>query len=86
MTSKYVDTTSAVQVIGCIYKRPSLLEDGKYFFTEEDFTNDFHRVVFGAMVNLYQMGTTQFNLTILEDYFKDWPNSYAIYKTGNGPT
>lgn len=82
--SKYVDTTSAVQVIGCIYRKPSLLEDGKYFFTEEDFTNDFHQVIFGAMVNLYQMGTTQFNLTILEDYFKDWPNSYAIYKTGNG--
>ena len=63
--SKYVDTTSAVQVIGCIYRKPSLLEDGKYFFTEEDFTNDFHQVIFGAMVNLYQMGTTQFNLTIL---------------------
>lgn len=84
--SKYSDTTSALQVIGCVYKQPSLLEDGKYFFTEEDFTNDFHKVIFGAMNNLYGMGTTQFNIKIIDDYLKDWPESYAIYKTGNGPT
>ena len=84
--SKYTDTTSALQVIGCIYKQPSLLEDGRYFFSEEDFTNDFHRVVFGAMNNLYAMGGTQFNIKVIEDYLKDKPNSYAIYKASNGST
>ena len=84
--SKYTDTTSAIQIIGCIYKQPSLLEDGKYFFTEEDFTYDFHRVIFGAMNNLYAMGSTQFNIKIIEDYLKDKPNSYGIYKAGNGAT
>ena len=82
--SKYSDTTSALQVIGCVYKQPSLLEDGKYFFTEEDFTNDFHKVIFGAMNNLYGMGTTQFNIKVIDDYLKEWPESYGIYKAGNG--
>lgn len=83
--NRYYDTTSAIQVIGCVYKQPSLLEDeGTYFFTEEDFTNDFHRVMFGSMRNLYLMGTTSFSIKIIEDYLKDKPESLAIYKSGNG--
>ena len=40
--SKYIDASAALQVIGCLYKQPSLFDDeGKYFFCEEDFTNDF---------------------------------------------
>jgi len=38
MPSKFVDTTSIVQVIGCIYKTPQLLDyEDKYTITEEDF-------------------------------------------------
>ena len=45
--SKYVDITSVVQVIGNIYNNPHILDmDEKYFFTEEDFTEEFHRIVF----------------------------------------
>ena len=52
--NRYYDTTSAIQVIGCVYKQPSLLEDeGTYFFTEEDFTNDLHKVVFGLIGELH---------------------------------
>lgn len=85
--SKYYDATAAIQVIGCIYRQPSLLEDeGTYFFTEDDFPNDFHKVMFGSMSNLYTMGTTYFSIKIIEDYLKDKPESFAIYKTGNGAT
>ena len=39
MASKYVDTMAIMQVIGCIYKFPHLLDQtDKYFFHEEDFT------------------------------------------------
>ena len=47
--SKYADAPSTIQLIGCIYKNPYLMDnEGEYFFSEEDFPNDFHRVVFGA--------------------------------------
>ncbi len=83
--SKYTDTSSALQVIGCIYKQPSLLDDeGKYFFSEEDFTTEFHKIMFGTLYNLHQMGTTFFSNKIIEDYLKDKPKSYSVYKDSNG--
>ena len=50
--SKYVDISSIVQVIGNIYNHQNLLDmDEKYFFNEEDFTEDFHKIVFGDYIN-----------------------------------
>lgn len=83
--SKYNDTTSVVQVIGCILKQPSLLDnEGRYFFNEEDFTNDFHRIVFGAINNLYNMGATNLNTKSIEDYLSSRPTSLGIYKNAQG--
>ena len=84
--SKYVDTPSTIQLIGCIYKQPSLLDtDGQFFFSEEDFTNDFHKVVFGAAYNLWTMGAKNLTIKAVEDYLKERPASYGIYQGGNGP-
>ena len=56
--NKYYDATAAIQVIGCVLNNPHLLdEDGTYSFSENDFSNDFHRVIFGSLHNLYNMGT-----------------------------
>ena len=83
--SKYVDSPSAVQVIGCIMRQPSLMnDDGRYFFNESDFPNDFHKVVFGAIFNLHQMGATGITIRTIEDYLSSRPESLAIYKTGKG--
>ena len=87
MGSRYYDTTAVIQVIGSILKDPSLLNDeGKYFFHEEDFINDFHKVIFGGIYNLYKMGAKNVNSKALEDYFKDRPQSKLIYQKGNGST
>lgn len=83
--SKYVDSTSIVQLIGCIMKEPSLLDDGKYFFNEQDFPLDFHKTIFGAIYNLRQMGAKNINIKAIEDYLANKPNSRAIYYAGNGP-
>ena len=40
MGAKYVDISSIVQVIGCIYQNPGLLDSEKYVFNEEDFTEE----------------------------------------------
>ena len=54
MGSKYVDTTSIMQVIGCVYNNPSLLEQtDKYMITDEDFPDKVHKIVFGAIYNIY---------------------------------
>ena len=83
--NKYVDSESCVQIIGCAMLDPSLLDsDGAYFYNEDDFTSEFHKVVFGAMNNLYIMGATNLDIKTIDSYLKDRPRSYAIFKNGNG--
>lgn len=82
--TKYTDTTAIINIIGNIYKNPSLLEDEKYKFIEEYFPNEFHRIVFGAIYNLYQLGTKDISLAAIDDYLSQRPKQYGIYKTNKG--
>lgn len=84
MAGRYVDIPSIVQVIGGIYNNPSLLENEGYFFTEEDFTEDFHRVLFGSIYNLHELGAKEITINAIEDYLNQRPKSLAIYKTNKG--
>ena len=81
---KYVDIPSVVQIIGCIYKNPSLLENEMYFFNEDDFTEEFHKILFGTMYNLHQLGAKEFSLNAIEDYLSNRPKSLATYKVNKG--
>ena len=50
MASKYNDPTAVIQVIGCVFNDVRLLDlDDTYSITDDDFCDEFHRVVFGAM-------------------------------------
>lgn len=83
--SKYYDSSAAIQVIGCVLNNPTLLEDTiKYNFREEDFCNDFHRVIFGSVYDLKFMGAEKLNTKVIEDYLKNKEKSFGIYKANNG--
>ena len=81
---KYVDITSIIQVIGCIYQSPSLLENENYFFNEEDFTEEFHRILFGSIYNLHALGAKEISVNTIEDYLRERPKSLATYKANKG--
>ena len=82
--SKYVDVTSIIQVIGCIYQNPIILDNEGYFFNESDFTEEFHKILFGSIYNLYQLGAKEITVNAIEDYLKDRPKSLATYKANKG--
>ena len=81
---KYVDINAIVNVIGNIYNNPSLLDNEKYHFYEEDFTEEFHRILFGSIYNLYQLGAKQINIGTIEDYLEQKPKKLAVYKINKG--
>ena len=56
MALKYVDIPAIMQVIGGVYINNSFLDNENYFFNEEDFPNEFHKIVFGSMYNLHMLG------------------------------
>lgn len=85
MSSKYNDLTSVLQVLGCVYKNPSLLEErDKYPLTDADFADEFHRATFGALFKLYELGVREFNLQQINDFFSTRPKYEAIYKLNKG--
>ena len=80
MSNKYVDTPSIVQVIGCVFKLPQLLDYGdKYVITEEDFPEQFHKIVFGTIFKLHELGAEKITINSILDYLSSRPKSEAIF-------
>lgn len=85
MNNKYLDIPSTIQVIGCIYLKPSILDNTeKYVFNESDFPVEFHRILFGSIYNLYTLGVEKIDINTIEDYLRGKPNKYAVYQNNRG--
>lgn len=84
MASKYTDVPSTMQVIGCIYNNPSLLDNEIYQFNEDDFSEEFHRILFGAIYNLHALGASQITTNTIEDYLEQRTKKLAVYKANKG--
>ena len=83
--SKYVDVSSVIQVIGSVYNDPYLLDStDKYNITEEDFTTDFHKIVFGAIFKIYELGAKKVTIENILDFLSSRPKSEAIFKQEKG--
>lgn len=83
---KYYDVPSVIQVIGCIFKNPDLLDqEDKYVFYEEDFSEEeFHKILFGSIYNLHQLGAKSITINTIEDYLESRPKKLAVYKANKG--
>ena len=78
--SKYIDTPSIVQVIGCVFKTPQLLDyTDKYTITEDDFQDNFHKIIFGTIYKLHELGAEKITLNSIADYLSSRPKSEAIF-------
>lgn len=85
MPSKYNDPAAVIQVIGCVYNNPSLLDiEDKYTITEDDFQDKFHQIVFGSIFKLHELGAQEITLKNIADFLADRPKSEAIYKQNKG--
>ena len=80
MSSKYIDISSLTNVIGNVFNNPKLLDaTDKYFFSEEDFVDDFHKIVFGSIYKLHELGAEKITLNSIADYLSSRPKSEAIF-------
>lgn len=85
MASKYIDTTSIIQVIGNVFNNPQLLDyTDKYTITEEDFPDIFHKTIFGAIYKIHELGSSKVSLETISDFFASRPKSLAIYNKEKG--
>ena len=85
MGSKYVDITAIMQVIGNVYNNPQLLDfTDKYIITDEDFADEFHRIAFGAIYKMHELGVERITLENISDFFSSRPKSAATFKQNKG--
>ena len=85
MASQYVDIQAIIQVIGCVYNTPQILDfTDKYIITDEDFPDEFHRIIFGAIYKIYELGAKKITLENISDFLSNRPKSAAIYKQQKG--
>ena len=85
MASKYTDVTAIMQIIGNVYRNPQLLDfSDKYTIIEEDFPDEFHKIAFGAIYKLHELGADKITLENISDFLSSRPKSEAIYKKNKG--
>ena len=85
MSNKYTDLSAVMQVIGCVFKNPNLLDfTDKYVITDEDFTDNFHRIIFGSIYKLHELGAASITLQSINDFLSSRPKHEAIYKAQKG--
>ena len=85
MASKYVDVTAIMQVIGNVFNNPQLLDfTDKYTIVDEDFSDQFHKIAFGAIYKLHELGVQKINLSAISDFLSSRPKSEAIFKQQKG--
>lgn len=82
--SSYVDTTAAIQVIGNLYNNPNIFDEAdKYNISDNDFVEDFHKIVIGAMYNIH-ISKSDVTLSAIVDYLSNRPKFEAIFKNNKG--
>ena len=85
MSSKYADPIAIMQVIGCCFKDPTLLDyTDKYIITDDDFPDQFHKIVFGCIYKLHELGAKKITLENIIDFLSSRPKSEAIFKLQKG--
>ena len=85
MASKYVDTTAIMQVIGSVFKNPQILDfTDKYTVVDEDFADEFHKITFGAIYKIHELGADKITLENISDFLSSRPKSAAVFKQQKG--
>ena len=84
MKPNYTDTPAISNVIGFVFNDPTLLDDtDKYVITEDDFVEEFHRIVFGCIYNIHLSGSSV-NIDTIIDYLTSRPKFNAIFQVNKG--
>ena len=84
MSARYEDPSATTNVIGCVFNDASLLDEtDKYIITDDDFPDEFHKIVFGSMYQIHMSGS-QVNIDAIIDYLANRPKYNAVFTAYKG--
>lgn len=74
-----------LQIFGNLLKNSSILDrTDKYFLTANDFSSSFERRLFAIILTLHSQGARSIGINDIENYLKDIPSTYAVWKKEHG--
>ena len=82
---KYSDKMAEMQVLACLIKDPMLFTDNKYKFNIEDFGDQFHRILFGAIENIALNGAQSISYIDIDQFLNNYPTQYKVFSDNQGP-
>ena len=83
--ARYVDTTAIIQVIGAVFENPSILDaTDQYVITEYDFPDEFHRIVFGSIYKIHELGAKTITINNILDFLSSRPKSQGVFNANKG--
>ena len=84
---KLYSTFDAMQVLGYISKNIEILGDKEISLNPDDFASGFHKVIYSALYNMYNLELKTINSTHLEEYLRSfnssWHEVYTKYDKDN---
>ena len=78
------DKMAVLQVLGCLAKNPLLFTDRDYKFSVDDFPEQFHRIVYGAIENLAAGGAAKIDPIDVDQYLVNFPAQYKVFTDNRG--
>ena len=85
--TKYNDVSAIIQVIGTVYNHPEILDQtDKYILNEDDFINDFHKIVYGSIYKLYNLGAKKITVQDILNFLSYRSEYEAIFIKNKGET
>lgn len=78
-----VDKHATVQCLGCLMKKPQLLEE--YTLSRFDFdVEPFYEIIFSSVYNLYNQGIEIIDSFAVDSYLSRYEKQYRIFETNHG--
>src|SRR5690606_18910347 len=78
------DKKSIMFLLAGFMKNPHLLDDKEFHVTDEDFPEKFHKLLYGAMYNLYHSGVEELTPIEIDTYLSTYDMQYKIFSDNDG--
>lgn len=75
---------AVIHVLAALIQNPLLFADNNYTFSIEDFPEQFHKIVFGAVEHLAKNGMTKIGYIDIDQFLKQYTLQYQIFTMNKG--
>ena len=82
---QYSSKMSVIQVLAGLITDPLLFANDRYRFNIQDFPDQFHRIVFGAIEHLAKNGMEKIGFLDIDTFLKSYEVQYKVFSENKGP-